>query len=401
MDPNARNAVNLNVLRRHDDKIVEIVDSSSYVVVYKFDNEQSTWTKKGVEGTLFVFKRCAQPAYGFIVMNRLGIDNFMAPLTDSMELEYQDEYIIYRTDDDNIHGIWVFETKDRERIEKTLQECRELSKKINLPPQLDQSSKLSVESNKISKSYGKPIDIVDLLQQAEVKQTNGSAISFSHYGQHSEQLHEKDILGELFQKANIDNSKQTLTPTNSYGTSNNNPLDRKMLLDLFRQPSNSSNTSNASSISNISTTTTKNPYISPAQVPPTRNLSSTEKLSLDSYMRNSSHPFTINNQNNLDISLPNLLNTPDNKSSTSMASMALFGSNSPGLQRTQALDASIASLSRFSDEPDRQINRGKKLLSKTEFAQRYLYLIQNDPSFMDILYQNYIVKTHENIYSGS
>ncbi|CAG8507456.1 1920_t:CDS:2 [Diversispora eburnea] len=337
MDPNARNAVNLNVLRRHDDKIVEIVDSSSYVVVYKFDNEQSTWTKKGVEGTLFVFKRCAQPAYGFIVMNRLGIDNFMAPLTDSMELEFQDEYIIYRTDDDNIHGIWVYEIKDRERIERTLRECRELSKTINIPPQLDQSPKLSVESNKISTSYGKPIDIVDLLQQAEVKQTNGSANSLSHYSQHSD-LSQKDILGELFQKANIiDNPKQTLTPT----------------------------------------------------------------LSLDSYMRNSSHPFTRNNQNNSDISLPNLLNTPDNKSSTSMASMALFGSNSPGLQRTHALDASIASLSRFSDEYDRQINRGKKLLSKTEFAQRYLYLIQNDPSFMDILYQNYIVKTHENIYSGS
>jgi hypothetical protein len=37
MDPTARNAVNLNVLRRHDQNIVEIVDSSSYVVVYRFD----------------------------------------------------------------------------------------------------------------------------------------------------------------------------------------------------------------------------------------------------------------------------------------------------------------------------------------------------------------------------
>ncbi|RGB28484.1 hypothetical protein C1646_629557 [Rhizophagus diaphanus] len=121
MDPTARKAVNLNVLRRHDQNIVEIIDSSSYVVVYKFD--KGAWTKKGVEGTLFVFKRCVQPVYGFIVMNRLGIDNFMAPLTDGMELEFKDEYIIYRTtDDDDIHGIWVFETKDRERIGKTLLE---------------------------------------------------------------------------------------------------------------------------------------------------------------------------------------------------------------------------------------------------------------------------------------
>lgn len=45
MDPNARKAVNLNVLRRHDDKIIEIVDSSSYVVVYKFDHEHSSWVR--------------------------------------------------------------------------------------------------------------------------------------------------------------------------------------------------------------------------------------------------------------------------------------------------------------------------------------------------------------------
>ena len=41
MDPTARKAVNLNVLRRHDQNIVEIIDSSSYVVVYKFD--QGAW----------------------------------------------------------------------------------------------------------------------------------------------------------------------------------------------------------------------------------------------------------------------------------------------------------------------------------------------------------------------
>jgi hypothetical protein len=50
----------------------------------------------------FIQIRCVQPVYGFIVMNRLGIDNFMAPLTDSMELEFKDEYIIYRTTDDGI-----------------------------------------------------------------------------------------------------------------------------------------------------------------------------------------------------------------------------------------------------------------------------------------------------------
>src|SRR2546430_1816134 len=48
---------------------------------------------------LFIQIRCVQPVYGFIVMNRLGIDNFMAPLTDSMELEFKGEYIYCTTDD--------------------------------------------------------------------------------------------------------------------------------------------------------------------------------------------------------------------------------------------------------------------------------------------------------------
>ena len=43
MDHVARAAVNLAVLRRHDRTIVEIMDNSSHVVLYKFSNEQKTW----------------------------------------------------------------------------------------------------------------------------------------------------------------------------------------------------------------------------------------------------------------------------------------------------------------------------------------------------------------------
>ncbi|CAJ0860801.1 8370_t:CDS:2 [Entrophospora sp. SA101] len=100
MDFAARNAVNLSVLKRHDEYIVEIIDTSSHVVVYLFDRDQSTWTKKGVEGTISI-----QPVFGFIVMNRLGLDNFMAPLVDNMDLEFKDEYIIYRTDDGIVERI--------------------------------------------------------------------------------------------------------------------------------------------------------------------------------------------------------------------------------------------------------------------------------------------------------
>ncbi|KAG0025086.1 hypothetical protein BGZ81_007420 [Podila clonocystis] len=122
MNKSARKAVNLSVLQRHDPHITDIIDSSSYVVVYKFDEASQAWTKKGVEGTMFVFKRSKLPSYGFFIMNRLGIDNLMADLKADMALQLTSDYIIYR-DEKDIHGIWVYEPTDRDRIGEKLLEC--------------------------------------------------------------------------------------------------------------------------------------------------------------------------------------------------------------------------------------------------------------------------------------
>ncbi|KAH7042879.1 hypothetical protein BKA57DRAFT_495494 [Linnemannia elongata] len=122
MNKSARKAVNLSVLQRHDPHISDILDSSSYVVVYKFDEDSQAWTKKGVEGTMFVFRRSTLPSYGFFIMNRLGIDNMMADLTADMALQLTSDYIIYR-DEHDIHGIWVYEPADRDRIGEKLMEC--------------------------------------------------------------------------------------------------------------------------------------------------------------------------------------------------------------------------------------------------------------------------------------
>ncbi|KAF9205087.1 hypothetical protein BGZ59_000684 [Podila verticillata] len=122
MNKSARKAVNLSVLQRHDPHITDIIDSSSYVVVYNFDEASQAWTKKGVEGTMFVFKRSTLPSYGFFIMNRLGIDNLMADLTADMALQLTSDYIIYR-DEKDIHGIWVYEPTDRDRIGEKLLEC--------------------------------------------------------------------------------------------------------------------------------------------------------------------------------------------------------------------------------------------------------------------------------------
>lgn len=47
--------LNLKVLQRHDAAIVSILDSATYVVLYRY--ERDAWSKQGIEGTMFIFRR--------------------------------------------------------------------------------------------------------------------------------------------------------------------------------------------------------------------------------------------------------------------------------------------------------------------------------------------------------
>lgn len=48
--------LNLRVLQRHDSTITDILELTSYAVLYKFSDDK--WSKTGKEGTLFVYDRC-------------------------------------------------------------------------------------------------------------------------------------------------------------------------------------------------------------------------------------------------------------------------------------------------------------------------------------------------------
>lgn len=112
--PEARSSFNLKVLRRHDPSIVEIVETASFVVLYNYNGGE--WTKTGVEGPLFLFRRRLPPYNGFFLMNRNGVENFSADVTPDDDLEITPEFIIYRPEtsgDNEVYGIWVFEPNQR------------------------------------------------------------------------------------------------------------------------------------------------------------------------------------------------------------------------------------------------------------------------------------------------
>ncbi|KAG0306460.1 hypothetical protein BGZ99_001760, partial [Dissophora globulifera] len=188
MNKAARKAVNLSVLQRHDPHISDILDSSSHVVVYKFDEDSQAWTKKGVEGTMFVFKRTTLPSYGFFIMNRLGLDNFMADLTGDMALQLTSDYIIYR-DEKDIHGIWIYEPTDRDRIgEKLLECCQKAKEETSVPTKPQMATSTSSTSFNVQSSAASPPPeptsadpltrmLSDAMSRARVSETSGAPLA--------------------------------------------------------------------------------------------------------------------------------------------------------------------------------------------------------------------------------
>ncbi|GAC76064.1 predicted transporter [Moesziomyces antarcticus T-34] len=126
--PEARTSFNLKVLRRHDASIVEIVETASFVVLYNYNGGE--WTKTGVEGPLFLFRRRLPPYNGFFLMNRNGVENFSADVTQEDDLEITPEFIIYRPEtngDNEVYGIWVFEPGQRMAVGDKLLKLQQMT----------------------------------------------------------------------------------------------------------------------------------------------------------------------------------------------------------------------------------------------------------------------------------
>lgn len=93
MDPRT---INFNVLRRHDPEITSLIDSTSYVVIYRYFH--GAWSKTGLEGTMFIFQRQSPPLYGVFVLNRQGLDNMSQGLLSGWEVDLDEGLIIWRNE---------------------------------------------------------------------------------------------------------------------------------------------------------------------------------------------------------------------------------------------------------------------------------------------------------------
>ncbi|GJN23992.1 hypothetical protein PR202_gb11696 [Eleusine coracana subsp. coracana] len=141
LDPEGTRVLNLSVLRRLDPAVTDILITAAHVVAYNFDADSGEWSRKRVEGSLFVVKRSEQPRFQLVVMNRLNTENLVEDLLTDFEHDMQVPYVMYRNAADEIIGIWFYNP----------QECHEVA---HLFSRIQYAfSRASPKANRTSKSF--------------------------------------------------------------------------------------------------------------------------------------------------------------------------------------------------------------------------------------------------------
>ncbi|CAN6439142.1 unnamed protein product [Victoria cruziana] len=143
LDQESTKVLNLTVLRRIDPFVEEILTTAAHVTFYEFNIEQSRWSRKDVEGSLFVVKRNTQPRFQFIVMNRRNTDNLVENLLGDFEYEVQGPYLLYKNAAQEVNGIWFYNGRECEEVGNLFN--RILNAYSKVPPKPKPSSKSEFE----------------------------------------------------------------------------------------------------------------------------------------------------------------------------------------------------------------------------------------------------------------
>lgn len=121
LDRKAAEQMNLNVLRRLDADVEELLATAAHVALYDFDVSTTQWSRKDVEGSLFVVKRRGLPRFRFVILNKKSANNFMEDVGGGFQCEVKEPYLLYKSKGGGVVGIWFYEEEDCRRIARLLQ----------------------------------------------------------------------------------------------------------------------------------------------------------------------------------------------------------------------------------------------------------------------------------------
>ncbi|TVU44003.1 hypothetical protein EJB05_03427 [Eragrostis curvula] len=221
-DQEGTRVLNLSVLRRLDPAVTDILITATHVVAYNFDDDTKEWSRKPVEGSLFVVKRLfgvllaenfrdsrtlinsnqtifclsssgmirlfakllltadpsdvdipmsflsknTQPRFQLVVMNRINTENLVEDLLTDFEYEVQVPYVMYRNASDEIIGIWFYDQ----------QECHEVA---HLFSRIQYAfSKASPKASRASKSEFEELEVASAVptDEGSLEQSASSSI---------------------------------------------------------------------------------------------------------------------------------------------------------------------------------------------------------------------------------
>ncbi|XP_047332210.1 mRNA-decapping enzyme-like protein isoform X2 [Impatiens glandulifera] len=191
LDKNSTKLLNLTVLQRMDPHIEEILMTATHVTFYEFNIDLNQWSRKDVEGSLFVVKRSTQPRFQFVVMNRRNTENLVEDLLGDFEYEVQLPYLLYRNATQEVNGIWFYNQRECEEVASLFN--RILSAYSKVPPKANVSSNKSefeeleavpttaVIEGPLEPSLARP-STVDALEDSSFLNFFNTAINIGHNG---------------------------------------------------------------------------------------------------------------------------------------------------------------------------------------------------------------------------
>ncbi|DBA87219.1 TPA: hypothetical protein ACH3X1_004288 [Trebouxia sp. C0004] len=112
LDKKATDQLNLSVLRRVDPDTEQVLATAGHVALYVFDTERKAWSRKDVEGSLFLLKRQTQPRFKIVILNKKSQDNFVEDVLGDFKFEVAPPYVLYRSKLDEVIGVWFYDQNE-------------------------------------------------------------------------------------------------------------------------------------------------------------------------------------------------------------------------------------------------------------------------------------------------
>ncbi|XP_061187710.1 mRNA-decapping enzyme 1A-like [Saccostrea echinata] len=160
--------MNLAALQQRDPYINEIAETATQVALYSFNPKTNQWEKTSIEGSLFVYKRSASPNNGFMILNRLGLNNLIEPITKDLEFQLQDPFLLYRNTK-AIYGIWFYDKDECARIGQLMNSLLQLAIDYHRAKSDMRQRRASESDSMLEKeeSLPKNVDILQMLSKAQ------------------------------------------------------------------------------------------------------------------------------------------------------------------------------------------------------------------------------------------